>query len=166
MKNYTHSIKYSYLWENFFPNKMQSRATCAVGWTWRPMMLLCGSLFVGLKWMQWIRLPSLTFGETCETKGPLRSIDSFFFFFWLQIKIVFGSYKICFQNITWHFGFEVGRQMKFVKHTLSMQASSSRQARIKLKHVWHYRWWLGVCRPNLVIMVYIRCHVINDTSSS
>ena len=39
---------------------------------------LCGSLFVGLKWMQWIGLPSSTLRETCETNGYLRLIDSFF----------------------------------------------------------------------------------------
>ena len=36
-----------------------------------------GFLFVGLKWMQWIRLLSSTFGETYETEGYLRSIDIF-----------------------------------------------------------------------------------------
>ena len=40
--------------------------------------LICGFLFVGLKFMQWIGLPSSTFGETCETEGYLRSIDIFF----------------------------------------------------------------------------------------
>ena len=37
-----------------FSNQMQSKVTCAIGWPWRPLMLLCKSLFVGLKWMQWI----------------------------------------------------------------------------------------------------------------
>ena len=38
-------------------------------------MLLCGFLFVGLKVMQWIGLPSSTFGEKCEAEGYLHSID-------------------------------------------------------------------------------------------
>ena len=35
-------------------------------------------LFVGLKVVQWIGLPSSTFGETCENEGYLRLIDRFF----------------------------------------------------------------------------------------
>ena len=31
-----------------FQSKMQSTTTCTIGWTWRPLMLLCGSLFMGL----------------------------------------------------------------------------------------------------------------------
>ena len=52
-------------------------------------MLLCGSLFMGLKWMQWIGLP---FGETCKLKGYL--MDSFFSLNLLQIKIVSNLFKI------------------------------------------------------------------------
>ena len=48
---------------------MQSQATCAVGWTWRPTKLSCKSLFVGLKWIQWIGLPSSTFGENARSKN-------------------------------------------------------------------------------------------------
>jgi hypothetical protein len=59
-------------------NKMQSKATCGIGWTWRQLMLLCRSLYVSLKKIQWTGLPSSTFGETCETEGYLCSIDSFF----------------------------------------------------------------------------------------
>ena len=40
---------------------------------------LCKSLFVSLKWMQWIGLPPSTFGETCKPNEYLRSIDSFVF---------------------------------------------------------------------------------------
>ena len=115
---------------------MQSKAICALGWTWRPLMLLHGSLFVGLKWMQWIGLLS-TFGKTCETKGYLRSIDSFlgyksrlYFDYaekycvtqnWgdnleLNVYVNWHSF-LFFENVTWHFGFEVERQMRFVKHT-------------------------------------------------
>ena len=62
-------------------------------------MLLCRFLFVGFKFIQWIGLPSSTFGETCETEGYLRSIDKkklFFclFLFWLQIKIAYCLFKI------------------------------------------------------------------------
>ena len=57
--------------ESIFQKKLQLKATSAVGWAWIPLMLLCGSLFVGLKWMQWIGLESLTFGETCKTEGFL-----------------------------------------------------------------------------------------------
>ena len=98
-------------------------------------MLLRGFLFVGLKFMQWIGLPSSTFGETCETKGYLCSINSSFL---LQIKIAYWLFKllvflkycvsqnwgdiwkkrrchltfICvLKNVMWHFGFEVERQM-------------------------------------------------------
>ena len=38
---------------------MQSKATCAIGWTWRPLLLLCGFLFVGLMFIQWIGLQHL-----------------------------------------------------------------------------------------------------------
>ena len=55
----------------------------------RPLMLLRGFLFVGWKWMQWIGLPSSTFGETCKTEGYLRSIDGFFFCYKSFKKLVF-----------------------------------------------------------------------------
>ena len=42
-------------------------------------MLLRGFRSVGLKFIQWIGLPSSTVGETCETEGYLRSIDRFYF---------------------------------------------------------------------------------------
>ena len=74
-ENYTHSI----MWERDFPNKIQPKATCAIGWTRKPLTLLHGSLFVDFKWMQQIGLPSSTFGETRKTKECLRSIDSFLF---------------------------------------------------------------------------------------
>jgi hypothetical protein len=122
--------------ERGFSKRMQSKATCTTGGTWRPLMLLCGFLFVGLKWMQWIGLPSSTFGETCETEGYLRSIDIIFLLQIIQ-KISFLKYCVSqilrwhfgikcrcqltfnfvFENVTWHFGFGVARHMKFVKHT-------------------------------------------------
>ena len=46
----------------------------------RPLMLLCMFLFVGLNFMQWIGMPSSTFGETCKTEGYLHSIDRFFYY--------------------------------------------------------------------------------------
>jgi hypothetical protein len=97
--------------------------------------------FVGLKWMQWIGLPSSTFRETCETEGYLHSIDRFFvttqdYILIIQnisfLKILFNSklrwhckikcirqltFILVFENATCHFGFEVERHMKFVKHT-------------------------------------------------
>ena len=42
-------------------------------------MLLWGSLFMGLKWMQWTGVPSSTFGQICEIKGYLHLVDSFWF---------------------------------------------------------------------------------------
>ena len=105
-------------------------------------MILCMSLFAGLKWTQWIGLSSSKFGETSETKGYLRSIDSLFFYTnqdcILIIQNINFSKVLCnpklrwhltiictyqlafifvFENVTRHFGFEVERQMKFVKHT-------------------------------------------------
>ena len=123
---------------------MQSKATYAIGWTWRPLMLLCGSLFVGLKWMQWIGLPSSTFEETCKTKRYLHSNFFIFVFVFtnqdciLVIQNIKVSNMLCnpklrwhfrikcichltfifvFDDITRHFGFEDERQMKFVKRT-------------------------------------------------
>ena len=50
------------------------------GWTWRPLRLLCGSLFVGLKWMEWIGLLS-TFEKTARPKDTYaRLIVSSSFF--------------------------------------------------------------------------------------
>ena len=76
-----------------------------IGWTWRPLMLLCGSLFVGLKWMQWIGLPSSTFRETCETKGYLCSIDSFFVTNQdcsLIVQNISFSKLLCNPKLRWH----------------------------------------------------------------
>ena len=70
---------------------MQSKAICTIGWPWRPLRFLCGSLFVGLKWMKWIGLLS-KFGATCETEGYLRLINSFSF--WLQMRIIIWLFKI------------------------------------------------------------------------
>ena len=138
---YATSIKHSYFWQRIFQTKMQPKATCIIGWTWRPLMLVCMSLFVGLKWMQWIGLPSSTFGETCKTEGYLRSIDGSFVpnqdCFLTSQNITFSRilcnpklrwrFKIkrtcqltiifVFENVMWHFRFEVECQMKFVKRT-------------------------------------------------
>ena len=134
----------------YFPNKMQSKATCAIGWTWRPLMLLCGSLFMGLKWMHWIGLPSSTCGKTCKTKDQLHSTDSFFIvtnqdcISIIQYNISFSETLcnrkltqhskikcICqltfisvFEYVTWHFGSEAERQKEFVKYTHCLKTSS------------------------------------------
>ena len=67
------------------------------------LMLLCRFLFVGFKWMQWIGLPASTFGETCETKGYLCSIDSFSKILWnpklrwqFRIKYICQLYSFLF----------------------------------------------------------------------
>ena len=49
---------------------------------------------VNLKWMQWIKLPSSTFGETCDTEGYLHSIDSFSF-------VTIQDYILIMQNINY-----------------------------------------------------------------
>ena len=97
--------------------------------------------YVGSKFMQWIGLPSSTFGETCKTDRYLHSIDSFFLVTNQDCILIiqninfpkilckpklrwhFGIKCRCqltfifdFKNVTWHFGFEVERQIKFVKH--------------------------------------------------
>ena len=77
-------------------NKMQSKTTCTIGWTQRPLMFLCGSLYVGLKWMQWIGLPSSTIGETCKTEGYLCSIV--FFNYKSRFYFYYSKYQ-CFYNI-------------------------------------------------------------------
>ena len=138
-----------------------------MGWTWRPLMLLCGFLFVGSKFMQWIWIPFSTFGETCKIEGYLRSIDSFFFL-WLQIKIAYWLFKILvfltycvsqievtfgikcrcqltfilvFKNVTWHFRFEVERQMKFVKHRHWVQCPSRSRISAQDKVIWGNDWY-------------------------
>ena len=88
--------------------------------------------------MQWIGLPSSTFGETCETIRYLHSIDSFFFFFYRQSRLYYDyqeyeflknerwqfiirricqsiSFFLFLKNVTCHFDYEVERQMKHVK---------------------------------------------------
>ena len=47
---------------------------------------------MGLKVMQWIGLPSLTFEETCETEGYLRSIDRFIFCYKSNLHIDYSKY--------------------------------------------------------------------------
>ena len=102
-------------------NKMQSKATYAIGWTWRPLMLLCGFLFVGSKFMQWIGLSSSTFGETCKTAGYLRSIDNSVFFFFITnqhcISIIqnISFSKILWKpTLRWHFGINRRCQLSFI----------------------------------------------------
>ena len=69
-------------------------------------MFLCWSLFVSLKWMQWIGLPSSTFEETCNTKGYSRLIDSFFLFTnqdcILIIQNIDYSELSCDPKLRWH----------------------------------------------------------------
>ena len=115
----------------------------------------------GLEVMQWIRLSSSTFRETCETEGYLRSIDRFYYLIsiflifnflvsnqdcilitqsisfskvfcnpklWWHCRINYTcqlSLIFVFENVTWHFGFEVERQMKFVKHTHCLQCMTT-----------------------------------------
>ena len=74
-------------------SKKNAKATHVIGWTWRPLMLLCMSLFMGLKWMQQIGPPSSIFGEICKIKGFLHPIDSFLF---TNQTYIFISYIISF----------------------------------------------------------------------
>jgi hypothetical protein len=57
-------------------------------------MFLCGSLFVGLKW-----LPSSTFGETFETEETYAQLIFLFFLFFVtnQVRI------LIIQNISFFF---------------------------------------------------------------
>ena len=125
---------------------MQSKATCARGWTSRPLMLLYGFL---------IWAPSLCNGlgyhlehleKHARPKNTYARLIGFLFFFFFSItnqdciliiqnigfpKILrkpklrwqFGikcrcqlTFTFVFKNVTWHFGFEVECRMKFVKH--------------------------------------------------
>ena len=77
-------------------------------------MLLCESLFVDLKWMQWVALPSSTFGETCKTELCNPKLR-WKFIIKCMCQLIF---ILVFKNVTWLFGFEVECQMKFVKHAM------------------------------------------------
>ena len=128
-----------------FPNKMQSKATSTIGWTWRPLMLLCRSSLCGLEVdaMDWATIVNIW---TNMQDQRILTLDWWFFVTNQDCILIIQNtsfskilcnpklrwrfrirctcqltFFLSFENITWHFRFEVERQMKFVKHTHWLQ---------------------------------------------
>ena len=118
---------------------MQSKATCTIGWTWRPLMLLCGSLlwaWSGCNGPSYHLQHSEIHARPMDTYARLivyfvTNKDCILIVHIIRFSKILSNTKlrwsfrvkcICqlififvFENVKWHFGFEVERQMKFVK---------------------------------------------------